>query len=238
MKKKLRLSEGKMPGPPFPARPAAGGMTPFGLAGLWLVAGLWIVAGLTACRKQAAPTASGLPSPPIAAADLREGDLVFRRGTSLESRAVMSQGGVYSHIGIAARDSSGRMGIIHAVPGEATAEGDSDCVKFDLPADFFRADRAVAGAVRRLQGDSLLPQRAAEEARRILRRRPLFDHDYDEGDTSRLYCTELVSLCYRRAGRDIAGKERSFVRLPGLRGYYLLPVHLWKAEGFRPVVDY
>ena len=83
---------------------------------------------------------------------LRAGDLVFRRGGSLSSRAVVmadtDKG--YSHIGMVV-DSAGKAMIVHAVPYEPDFKGDFDRVKLETPQRFFLSDRAIVGEVRRLE---------------------------------------------------------------------------------------
>ncbi|MDR0961247.1 MAG: hypothetical protein LBM62_01625, partial [Mediterranea sp.] len=72
----------------------------------------------TACTEQHQPkneTTRRLPTELF-----RSGDIAFRRGTGLASRAVLYAGenGVYSHTGILNRHADGSWWIIHAVPGE------------------------------------------------------------------------------------------------------------------------
>ena len=92
---------------------------------------------------------------------LRAGDLVFRRGGSLSSRAVVmadtDKG--YSHIGMVV-DSAGKAMIVHAVPYEPDFKGDFDRVKLETPQRFFLSDRAIVGEVRRLE-DWRLAKRAS-----------------------------------------------------------------------------
>jgi Orthopoxvirus protein of unknown function (DUF830). len=69
---------------------------------------------------------------------LREGDVVFRRGAGLISRAVLAadEDGQFSHIGIVVRNGNNWM-VVHAVPGEPEFKGDSDRVKMEPIASFF-----------------------------------------------------------------------------------------------------
>ena len=69
---------------------------------------------------------------------LHEGDLVFRKGTGLVSRAVLSADGkgTYSHIGIVVRDGN-EWKVVHAVPGEPDYEGEPDRVKIENVQEFF-----------------------------------------------------------------------------------------------------
>lgn len=149
--------------------------------------------------------------------ELREGDIVFRRGNGLTSRAVLAadRHGMYSHVGMVV-DSCGVKMIVHAVPGEPDHEGDPDRVKMDTPERFFSSVNADIGEVKRLRGDTLTPRRAALAALQTYRRGTLFDHDYDDSDTVKMYCCELVMHAFARAGTPLVGPARHEFRLPGL----------------------
>lgn len=149
--------------------------------------------------------------------ELRAGDVVFRRGSGLTSRAVLAadRNGAYSHIGIVV-DSCGVMMVVHAVPGEPDYEGDPDRVKMDTPQRFFSSMSARIGEVKRLRGDSATALRAARFAVDVYKRGTLFDHDYDDTDTTKMYCCELIDFVYRKAGRPLAGQKRHYFHLPGL----------------------
>lgn len=149
--------------------------------------------------------------------ELRAGDVVFRRGSGLTSRAVLAadRNGAYSHIGIVV-DSCGVMMVVHAVPGEPDYEGDPDRVKMDTPQRFFSSMNARIGEVKRLRGDSATALRAARFAVDVYKRGTLFDHDYDDTDTTKMYCCELIDFVYRKAGRSLAGQKRHYFHLPGL----------------------
>lgn len=149
--------------------------------------------------------------------ELRAGDVVFRRGSGLTSRAVLAadRHGAYSHIGIVV-DSCGVMMVVHAVPGEPDYEGDPDRVKMDTPQRFFSSMNARIGEVKRLRGDSATALRAARFAVDVYKRGTLFDHDYDDTDTTKMYCCELIDFVYRKAGQPLAGQKRHYFHLPGL----------------------
>ena len=110
-----------------------------------LVAGLCIT--LAACNTRNKSACNIHPT------DLREGDVIFRRGTSANSRMVTLLQGFYSHVGIVA-DSSGHgdLRIVHAVPDEPESfeileimrsEGTAARVKDG--ADYFAAARLLCG---------------------------------------------------------------------------------------------
>ncbi len=147
--------------------------------------------------------------------ELRAGDVVLRRGGGLTSRAVIMAdgGGMYSHVGIVA-DSAGVPMIVHAVPGEPDFEGDPDRVKMERPERFFSSLMTNNGCVMR-PADAALAKRAAAVALGVYRRRALFDHDYNELDTVKMYCCELVEHAYARAGRGVVEAPRHRPNIPG-----------------------
>lgn len=153
----------------------------------------------------------------------QEGDLVFRRGSGLASRAVLTADthGSYSHVGIVVKEGSAWM-VVHITPGEAP-KGEKDSVKSESLAEFFKASRAVSGAVMRFTGDPLLSKRAAMEAVNVCRRKILFDHAYDLNDTTAMYCTELIRFVYLKAGIDLTNGQTERVHIPGFNGDYLFP---------------
>ena len=138
---------------------------------------------------------------------LRNGDLLFRNGCGYESHVVTNiSAGDYSHIGIAYRAAEGWW-VIHAVPGEAE-EGKPEVLKCESIAEFYRADRAKAGACARVHCTDSVADAAARHAMRLVERRVVFANDYDIEDSSQLYCTELVRLVYADCGVDLCEERR------------------------------
>lgn len=149
---------------------------------------------------------------------LMTGDVVFRRGGGLSSHAVLfaDAGGQYSHVGIVV-DSAGTKMIVHAVPYEQECEGEPDRVKMETPETFFNRMRATVGEVKRYRGDASVAERAAARAVEIYRRGTLFDHDYDDADTTRMYCCELVRHVFAAEGVCLADTGRHKIKLPGMK---------------------
>lgn len=171
---------------------------------------------------------------------LKAGDVVFRLGNGLTSRAVLMAdgGGTYSHVGIVV-DSCGTMMIVHAVPGEPDYEGDPDRVKMETPEKFFISVNASKGEVRRFRGDPAVAEAAARCALSLYERGVLFDHDYDDADTTKMYCCELVEHSYRSAGRPLVGGARHSFSLPGLKPMRcILPSDLRGSDELELIVSF
>lgn len=178
----------------------------------FIVTAILMAAVTTACDRQSAGPRSLLPSDVV----LCEGDIVLRCGGGMASRAVLmaDSRGEYSHVGIVV-DSAGVMMVVHAVPDEPDYPGDPDRVKMEPPHRYFDAGRATRGCVMRCS-DTAVARRAAVKAVELYRRRTLFDHEYDDADTTRVYCCELVETAYRVAGMPVAALPRHNISLPWL----------------------
>ena len=157
---------------------------------------------------------------------LQVGDVVFRRCTGLTSRVVMmsDREGIFSHTGIVA-DSAGQLMVVHAVPGESERRDEPDRVKMEPLGRFFSSRQAVAAGVARPK-DAEAGRRAAEYALRRYREGTLFDHDFDDNDTTRLYCTQLVTLAYRQAGVRLVDSVPEIIDLPSFHYRCILPSQL------------
>lgn len=170
--------------------------------------------------------------------ELRTGDVVFRRGGGFTSKVVLAADvkGEYSHIGIVV-DSAGTKMIVHAVPGEPDFEGDVDRVKMEAPERFFSTQFTIIGEVCRPR-DSLIAARAAEVAVRQYQNRVLFDHEYDDADSTRMYCTELIAYAFRKAGKELVGSERHTVDLPILKAKCIFPSDVHSSDFLESVMKF
>lgn len=186
------------------------------------VTGVFIVLLLTTCEGNDAK----VRKPPISIPQdlLHEGDVVFRRGTGLASRIVLTADskGIYSHTGIVKKKKD-KWYVIHAVPGEPDFKDEPDRVKMEEIEKFFAPQKAISGAVMRVEGDSATCCRAATSAERFHKAYILFDHHYNLEDTTEMYCTELIDYVFRKEGIDLVEGRISKLSLPGFNGNYLLP---------------
>lgn len=156
----------------------------------------------------------------------QKGDIVFREGRGWESRIIqmMNPHGKYTHAGIVT-DSGSTWMVIHAVPNEPDYEGDVDRVKMEPVTAFFDQSRAIHGEVKRID-DTDKAQKAASVAFRLYRQHTPFDHAYDDTDSTRMYCTELVDFAFRKAGINLTDKQDRRNGFTGFTGNYLFPSDL------------
>ncbi len=166
---------------------------------------------------------------------LRKGDVVFREGIGFTSHIIqlMDAPGVYTHTGIVT-DSAGHFMVIHAVPDEPDFKGDPDRVKMEPIAEFYGFGKAKSGAVMRAD-DSAKAALAADIAYRIYKRGTLFDHQYDDSDTTEMYCSELVSYAFRQAGLPLVGDTLRESRFSGKTGRYLFPSDIFHSQRLKTI---
>lgn len=147
---------------------------------------------------------------------------------------VMGDGeGLFSHTGIVV-DSAGRKMVIHAVPGEPDFPGDPDRVKMEPAERFFSTAHAILAGVCR-PVDSGIGSQAAQVAWEKYRAGTLFDHSFDDTDTTELYCTELITHVYHRAGVELVGNERDTIDLPGMHFRCIMPSRLLHSNQLYPI---
>jgi hypothetical protein len=143
---------------------------------------------------------------------LQNGDLVFRRGRSVESHAVLitDQKGRYSHVGIIHIE-NGEPFVIHAVPGE---NGKSpDFIRKEKITHFLSGEKASDYAVYRSDFSGESREAASRNAFRFYTDHLIFDNHYDLESDSELYCTELVIKAFNGASafpEDIKTTELNF----------------------------
>lgn len=172
-------------------------------------------------------------TPVLPFGEMREGDLAFRCGEGVFSRAVtaVEEEGMYSHVGVLARD-DGEWKVVHAVPGEKESARDFERVKEERLEQFFAPARARKGCLIHVEG--LSPDQAWEIGRaalRFARDSVHFDSRYDLQDSSRVYCTELVWRLYRRCGIDLSEGRRRYIKALGVQADCILPEHLYAYSG-------
>lgn len=136
----------------------------------------------------------------------REGDIVLRCGTGMESRAVtQSSHSIYSHVGLLHYDSLYHAWqVVHAVPGEDEPE----YIKMEPIDVFFSSERAKSGGWLRVRCNDSIAREAVRYALTKVDKHILFDNDYLLEDSTCLYCTELVWRAYRTQGIDVTNGRR------------------------------
>ena len=157
------------------------------------------------------------------AALLRDGDIIFRRGVSVESEAVMALdgNGDYSHVGII-KFINGQPQVIHVTADEPP--GSPDVTRIEPLAQYLEPARASAAAVYRIRMDERrFIAGALRTADGYVTARVPFDSAMDLNSPSAMYCTELVWRAYHEAGLDLVDGKFETMTTPLLRGQFILP---------------
>lgn len=164
---------------------------------------------------------------------LKDGDIIFRRGTSFVSNMVLmvDESSPYSHTGIV-RISNDSVFVIHSVPAETFSE--KDVVKMEPLNCFLIRDRATAIAVCRLEkDDTATATNAARIALDYAKINTPFDSDFNLEDDSELYCTELVWKCYMQSGINLTEDVVENIKIPLKKGPIILPGTLLKSKNLK-----
>lgn len=169
---------------------------------------------------------------------LRTGDVVFRRGTGMASKIILKldTAGIYSHSGIVV-NYKGKTMIAHAVSDEPDFEGDVDRVKIDPIEVYFSDHYAQCGEVCRMQDDSIACK-AADFAIQAFERKVLFDHQYDDADTTKMYCAELVVSSYKKAGIELVSPERHEVSVQDFHAKCIFPSDLVNSKYLKSIYKF
>ena len=169
---------------------------------------------------------------------LKEGDLVFRRGKSIESFAVSmtDHNSNYSHIGLIVFE-GGTPYVIHVEPGEYALKNET--VKKERLSSFLEAGKASHFAVYRSYLDRKDLDRVVARARHFYIRKCRFDNSFDLNTDQALYCTELVLKAYRQGGVQINMllKELNEVNILVARRKILMPGAFISSELFYKICD-
>lgn len=168
---------------------------------------------------------------------LDQGDLIFRRGRSAESYAVLAadQYCQYSHVGMVVFE-KGILYVIHAVPGE---NGEKPAfIKKERISEFLDFPKAARYAVYRSDYDAKVRAKAARTALDFYRRKLLFDNGYDLASDDKLYCTELVIKALQHAGLRISDFPTTEINLLFARKKLILPGNITEDPHFYKLLNF
>ena len=128
--------------------------------------------------------------------------------------------------------------VVHAVPDEPDFEGDFDRVKCEPIERFYDEFRAGNGAVYRPNVSNETIAVAVRNALRLSAEQRPFDHDYNLGDTTALYCTELVEYVFGLGGVSMSEGRQTYVNFPSMTGDYIMPSDLTKNNKLNPIYSF
>lgn len=167
-----------------------------------------------------------------------DGDVVFRRGKSMASQAVLltEKNSMYSHAGLIYLVNHVPY-VIHAVPGESGTDPEEiKCEKLTSFLGFEKASRA--GIYRLTSADKSKRILALQKARQAFSQRVEFDEEYNLESDEKLYCTELIWKSYRAAGIDLINGHFDAMNIPLYKGWYILPGSLLDSKLLTAIYTY
>ena len=149
---------------------------------------------------------------------LHNGDLILRRGRTVESFAVytLDRKHNYSHIGIVAYENHIPY-IIHVVPDRP------GIVMKELPADFLSKKNASQYRILRSDFNTSELERVAGNAFDFYKRKLVFDDRYDLATDRELYCSELILKAFENSNICLSGIRPQKVSLLVGVYYVIMP---------------
>ena len=153
----------------------------------------------------------------------QNGDIVLRKGNSIESETVslIDGNGKYSHIGIIKIENDTPF-VIHIVPDSIETTVDY-CLKQEVHI-FFSVENARYGCVMRVRDNNpQLTDSAAQRALKFYLDKAAFDEKYSLATDQELYCTELVWKAYQIGELDIIEGKISDSPIPLYKNKVILP---------------
>ena len=122
---------------------------------------------------------------------VENGDIVLRREEGFVSAlfsSYASKAGVFSHVGIVAKDSVGSIGVIHC---ELKETKEPSSVRYETIENFLSL--ADTFAIYRLEYSSSVRDEVVDKVWQRYAKGARFDFDSDNSTDSLLYCTELIA---------------------------------------------
>jgi hypothetical protein len=144
---------------------------------------------------------------------LEEGDIVFRRGVSVESYAVMvaSRNSRYSHVGLIHYDDNGNMGVAHIEPGDSE---ETNTIRFEPLSVFWATERASKGGIYRSKMNTTQRLTLKKYIDNVYANHVEFDDGYDLFDASKIYCTELLFHAFHAAELELTNGKLDTILFP------------------------
>lgn len=177
------------------------------------------------CRKKNALSSALLPD----TLQLRNGDMVFRKGRSNLSHIIMTiHPGEFSHTGILFKSKDG-WSVIHA--SENDDNGGREEVTVVSLSQFISGAKGIG--IARVKCTSRQAGTATRAALKMASDKIPFDAGYDLTDTTKVYCTEMVYLAYKTAGINLL--KTIPLNRPAMFSDYLFPEDLWKNRAVTPL---
>lgn len=163
---------------------------------------------------------------------LKNGDVVLRRGRSIESFAVVyaKSDNEYSHIGITVFE-NGKPFIIHIIPDSPSV------VRKDTPEDFLSEKNASHFCVLRPKLNEKQLLAVTESAEQFYKKQILFDEKYNLADDAFMYCSELVLKAFLKNSIKIDDIEPQNLNFTWGNHKIIMPNSFVKSSHFTGIIS-
>lgn len=167
---------------------------------------------------------------------VKSGDLIFRRGCSVESHIVLATDhkSNFSHVGIIYIENEMPF-VIHAVPGEN--KGGKDYIKKEKLADFLLPEKASEYSVYRSDFSETVNETASRIAYNFYKEKRLFDEKYDLTTNDKLYCTELILKVYQQASNQALKLKTTHINILFGTMDLIMPGNIIENSHFHSIIN-
>lgn len=168
---------------------------------------------------------------------LQNGDLIFRRGRSFESHAVLitDSKSRFSHVGIIWIENETPF-VIHSVPGENKSE--PDYIRKEKVQEFLAPENASEFSIYRSRFSKEVNTKAAQIANRFYHEKVLFDKSFDLTTTDQIYCTELVLIAFQAASNHALNLNTTQLNVLFGKLEILMPGNIIESSNFQTIINY
>jgi len=196
---------------------------------------LWIIITVFSCNhknksSKTPPNSKVNRNSILSHFQLKSGDIVFRKGLSIESQAVLlaDEDANYSHVGIVYIKNE-QIYVIHITPDSLRET--TDYAKLEKLQDFFAIENASRACVMRINPKyEQNAQNAADTAFLYYKNKVYFDEQYDLKSFGAMYCTEIVWHAYKANNINLIDINSDPKSIPFFKNRIIFPSSLYKCE--------
>jgi hypothetical protein len=169
--------------------------------------------------------------------NLQNGDLIFRRGRSVESHAVLitDSKSRFSHVGIICIENETPF-VIHAVPGKN--KSGPDYIRKEKVQEFLAPENASEFSIYRSIFSKEINTKAAQIANHLYNKKILFDKSFDLTTTDQIYCTELVLIAFQGASNHELDLNTTQLNVLFGKLEILMPGNIIESSNFQSIINY
>ena len=139
-------------------------------------------------------------------------------------RALQKNSDDFTHTGVVVGTDANDVRVAHACPIKPAM------VRIDRLSHLLALPEITSAAIYRPRVDKRAALEAAAIAQQYANRKTPFDGDFRLTDDNAVYCTELVWICYRKAGLEVATADRVLFPAELLSGDFFESVAVVQSE--------